>query len=400
MTRVICEWLAAASLLLTLLQSSNAGSGKSPIHCPCEVPVPIPESMVKMLCPCLPPTLSAQRYRAPRTLRNVRCIQHTTCNTGFGDRLLECLSFSALANLTGLSLHVHWQRTKDTLRHFGLFHDSLETLQSLMQWVDFRSIGITLSFTPVCRSIPVPIRNTGMFLSAQAYSSFRNYLDPGVTMDEYHRKYRQAALQLQPGPRGREFLAKFLRDDVLPYASIHIRRTDKVWPIEGKFRNTQIQLQNITEATLKSAQQLEAAGIRSFYVASDSPGDWQTMVSSLEALGMDVVAKDARELQGADLDMLEFWMMAKSIAILQAVRFSTFSTAASLVGDVPLLNTDRTSNAVIQNFVAQSLPFAKLHSLSRDHERFWISVSVRLEQQSSLLEIRNTIARKEVEWAL
>lgn len=175
---------------------------------------------------------------------------------------------------------------------------------------------------------------------------------------EYSSMYRKCAQDTQSKPR----VAKMICREVLSNTTgVHIRRGDKMLAkvqLEANARHSLMHEQTDEEwrlVALRSLQycaQLISQGHTRFFVSGDESLVLAGYVRKLEELGGVVVDADAASscfsrtqrlvyalltrLRGTNvLDMMRF---ATCDRILQVAKYSSFSTAAALLGDVPLIN--------------------------------------------------------------
>jgi hypothetical protein len=161
-------------------------------------------------------------------------------------------------------------------------------------------------------------------------------LDPTIPLQRVVDAYRDAAFGTEHAPPLEAAQPAGLAGRI----GVHVRLGDKLVAQETSHDMSEATWRGIERDALGYLERCIAAGWGSF-VCGDDPGYTAALAGRLRARGGDVVMSDPGRMPGALVGaagLLDLFALARCALIVQMTKYSTFSMAASLIGDVPLVN--------------------------------------------------------------
>lgn len=300
-------------------------------------------------------------------------------NTGLGDRLVDIWAFSAFAKCLNMELVTYWPRLpiesqisfgtrlrQSDLSKLITFPENVTFVRDLNQALEVE--GAVRCFHPFGPGTNWPRSFYERYIEALQHnrysdlmSDFRDRLlaaglprwfKPVRPLDisaaahdeyfarekipgyeEYFRAVIEAARQTRPKATLKKRIDRLLTDNMI---SVHLRRGDKVnkrptpWEIHN---NALVKLDADTRACIKI---FSTGAIKRIFVCSDSKGAKKDYVNFSNEQEMKTA--EAKAVGKMSQMLLDFFLLSSSKCIIQSQKFSSFSNAAAMANQVPIIN--------------------------------------------------------------
>jgi hypothetical protein len=281
------------------------------------------------------------------------------CRSGLGDRFLDVWAALTLARLhdAGAHLFIGWHPGRSFASFVGDYGISAFSLAgcSFADQPPPGALAMPAQFSHTalnaCGVVPLPggalqlVLRTGMIWGNSSperlHADLAFYgLDPAIPLQAVIAAYRGAAA----GTRAAAGLEAALPQDLCRRVGVHLRLGDKLVPDETDIDMSPRTWRRIEGETVAYLERCIAAG-HSIFVCGDSPPYQAALVEHLRALGGDVATAEAGRLPPPALvgggALLDFFALTRCALIVQMTKYSTFSMAAALAGNLPLVNFQR-----------------------------------------------------------
>ena len=164
-------------------------------------------------------------------------------------------------------------------------------------------------------------------------------LDPEIPLQRIIETYRNVAQSTVPGRQ----ICERIPENMGKKIGVHVRLQDKIVETEIPWEMTRETWRSIEMKSVLYLDRCIARG-ESLYICSDDPRYKQAFIEDLRNRQADVMELERKnadqELIGLD-DLVEFFTLSKCKYIMQMTKYSAYSMAAAMVGDIPLLNVYR-----------------------------------------------------------
>ncbi|MEM9408521.1 MAG: hypothetical protein AAGA81_20990 [Acidobacteriota bacterium] len=164
-------------------------------------------------------------------------------------------------------------------------------------------------------------------------------LDPQLTLEEIVETYRGVAADTVPSPD----VVEGIPADIASRVGVHVRLTDKVLPDD--------QSEVAFEMSIATWKSIEASGLRyleqavergeKFFICSDDLAYRDELIERVQALGGDAVCASVPAQHGDRAGypaLVDFFGLTRCARVVQMTKYSTFSIAAALSGELALRN--------------------------------------------------------------
>ncbi len=169
-------------------------------------------------------------------------------------------------------------------------------------------------------------------------------LDPRIPPERVVDIYRGVAASTAPLPS----IVSAAPEDIETRVGIHIRLGDKLVMNETSTDMSLLTWRSIERDAVAYMEQCIDRG-EPLFVCSDDPVYKAALIDHLRSKGGDVVTVatdlDPHKVPGNPA-LVDFFALSRCTRIVQMTKYSTFSLAAALVGDVPLVNFYRDESGV------------------------------------------------------
>jgi hypothetical protein len=118
---------------------------------------------------------------------------------------------------------------------------------------------------------------------------------------------------------------------------IHIRLSDKCVDVPNDFTMSKDEYENIKRKCKDFIAQQDPSD-SNFFVCSEDQTACNDMKMYIQGLGKTVVNVDHTDLKHDEHAILDFFSLSRCKFIVQCTKYSTFSIAASLINNIPLVN--------------------------------------------------------------
>lgn len=276
-----------------------------------------------------------------------------------GDWLLSVVGFAALSRLRGRLPIVQWQRV-DTVHQDGGYATFLFALDEIVMTDQPVGAGIDRysTFRPGYGFSPFFVRAAAKAANVSA------------SLADVSAAFRRAAWHVRPS----RAVLRALPPGLEAAVGVHLRRSDKVkvleasggkMPEEVGWEQTPADFDTITRhVRAHLLALLEERPEAAFYLASEDTG-WRAEFASFIAnasRGRATVLPPASAGEGSGFAAAaDLFALSRCASVVQGVKHSSFSLAAALVGDVPLVNFGAQVAGWDRNLVRLYAPVVRLH---------------------------------------
>jgi hypothetical protein len=277
------------------------------------------------------------------------------CRSGFGDRLLDMWAAKTIANLHDADkvLSVRWHKG----HQFSSFVGDYDTAA-------FSVAGCTFVELPPQGAVSMPgqfshteLNPSGIFqisrdwwqIALRAGMIWGNSspdrlladlafyrLDPSISLQYIIDMYRRVACSTLPELS----IQSAVPESIDASIGVHLRLGDKLVARETSIDMSEVTWRAIERQTVTYLEHCIRRR-RPIFVCSDDLAYKRALIDHLRSKGGSVVTTDpagpARKFAGAAA-LADFFALSRCSIIVQMTKYSTFSLASSLVGDVPLIN--------------------------------------------------------------
>jgi hypothetical protein len=276
---------------------------------------------------------------------------------GLGDRILDTIGASVIRLLlSGIPIEI---KTRNHQRNRDHYDPRLIDISALnVAWSravgddddDHHRTEIKQELVNDQPSVTLSPYNVHTFLgkySAAATPTPRHY-----TYDEVINAYINMASRIQPSP----VISKYIPEGLESHIGIHLRRTDKIvenpdashemTPVEYDVIITRLKL--YVQEYISTQRPDETTY---FYVLSDDEVYKDEFIQYLHTVGNDAnrniqvtttserdIPEHIRQTYAGAYPVLEFFALQRCKMIIQCAKYSTFSMAAALISQKPLVN--------------------------------------------------------------
>lgn len=284
------------------------------------------------------------------------------CRSGFGDRITDLWAAVTIARLhdPDVEVTITWRENGKTFRGFvgnysrDLFSISGCRFVPYRPWESrsFRRKERRFNDRTRIDDCLLPLRSGACQIVLRSGSEWGNNcpdrlhgelsyyeLDPAIELSRIVDTYRSVARSTEPAAS----LKDSFPDDVSSRLGIHLRLQDKLKAepnAERAFTMSEATWNGIEARSMEYIQTCIARGEK-FFICSDDMEYRDEVVQRIKALGGDIVCADIRpehsQISGYAA-LVDFFCLARCSEIIQMTKYSTYSIAAALVGDVPLVN--------------------------------------------------------------
>ncbi len=278
------------------------------------------------------------------------------CRSGFGDRLLDLWAAVTIARLHDprAAVEIRWDEGLTFAGFVGIYATELFALGGC-SWVESSPPGaepVTKLFGPanLNERTVVPLANGARQIVLRSGKHWANThpdrlredlacygLDPALPLQRIGEAYRGVARSTAPDPR----IEPAIPGDVARRVGVHVRLQDKLVVEENAFEMDEATWQAIERDGRVEIERCIDRG-EPLFVCSDDLDYRGALVERIRSRGGDVAVASAEAAPGAELPgydaLVDFFALSRCARILQLTKFSTFSIAAALVGDAPLVN--------------------------------------------------------------
>jgi hypothetical protein len=275
------------------------------------------------------------------------------CRSGFGNRLTDLWGAVTIASLThpGAKLAVHWARSGNRYPGFvGRYSTQLFSVEGC-DFVARRPRGSLAIESPHDDTrleercwVPVSAetrqlvlrsgRNWGNNCPDRLYGERRHYgLADDIGAERLAPAYRVAARGTKPAAE----VEAGIPADIEKRVGVHVRLTDKLVDEENAFEMSCDTWRAVEERGMRCIERC-IAWSEPFFVCSDDREYRDRLVARIRDMCGDVVTASPRRGEPGLEAIVDFFALSRSLRIVQMTKYSTFSTAAALAGDVPLVN--------------------------------------------------------------
>jgi hypothetical protein len=279
------------------------------------------------------------------------------CLSGYGDRVTDlwaALTIARLHDPTG-KVDVHWSKTGNKYQGFvGRYATNLFSVHNCRFVRDVprnaqRAKGrqftdsdparqCIIQLTPATRQIILRSgREWGNSCPDRLYRDLSFYeLDTNVSKERLIETYQSVARSTHPSRQ----VAAAIPDDISERVGVHIRLTDKLVDEENTF-----EMSAATWSSIERQGQLQVERCIDsrvpLFVCSDDPTYKAALIKEVRLKGGNVViANRSRRLTNRSgyAALVDFFALSQCSRIIQMTKYSTFSIAAAIRGNVPLVN--------------------------------------------------------------
>ena len=280
--------------------------------------------------------------------------------SGFGDRLLDLWAAITVSQLRhpDRELAVRWSKGHTFKAFVGEYSTDLFSIGGcrFVRRVPFggKSIPKKFSHTKLNDHGLRPLSKTGEQIILRHGMNFGNncpdriyenlafyHLEGQVSHADVVRRFLSIAHSTTPSFK----VVAGIPHDIRNRVGVHIRLTDKLVKDEEEFSMSAETWRKIETDVSARLHQYAAEGVPLF-VCSDDKEYLATIVQDLRARGADVAlsAPVAKYIGPPGYEALvDFFALARCSKVLQMTKYSTFSMAAAMIGNVPLVNFFSTS---------------------------------------------------------
>ena len=246
-----------------------------------------------------------------------------TVRNGLGDRLLDSIGYSVISRKRGLVPVVNWCHAEDFNRvNFGRS--------------SYDSNLFIFPFKTVCQDTPSPAAPYASFSGSSfnpdaVAAMFEKKLD-----DELLNIFIDVATKIKPSPALEMYISSM---ELAGAVGVHLRKSDKIRqdaidgdPIYFSVDEFNDIMQKVKQYIISNY----ALGQR-FYLCSEDASHKAEFKNFIESAGKDFTIVEGHNYYEVS-DVLDFFCLSRCKEIIQAIKYSTFSMAAAIIGRKPLIN--------------------------------------------------------------
>lgn len=259
---------------------------------------------------------------------------HVKMTNGVGDRILDLISTFTIATFTGADIKIEWDvsQTYYLPRQYDL---SLLNLTNLPSHKVVESIDNHININPSATLTPYYVYK---MLGSQTSPSLEAVVSSFIST--------AAKIQIS------QELSQYIPSNIEDCVAIHLRRTDKIID-EDNGIVVSTSANDIIMARLFAwiERYIGANDTISFYVCTDDPDYKSGFIAKVKAMGQklgkhvtiittekELLPTAFRDAHVGAYELLEMFCLRKCKTIVQSTRYSTFSMAAALMSQKPLIN--------------------------------------------------------------
>ena len=281
-----------------------------------------------------------------------------SCRSGFGDRLTDLWAALTIARLREpeASVAVYWEEAGKSYAGFQADYSTKLFGIKGAKFISKRPLGSSrrkssYSTTEMCEECILPIgsnrqqiilrseKNWGGNCPDRLFKDLDFYkLDPRMGRDKLAETYAAVARATHPSQE----VASAIPVDISERIGFHVRLTDK---LVGEDTSIDMSADTWRSIEARGMQRIEACvenGLKLF-ICSEDREYCDRILSKVASLGGDAVVApsiDPNNYSAGFSALVDFFALSRCKAIVQMTKYSTFSIAACLVGDVPIVNLD------------------------------------------------------------
>jgi hypothetical protein len=259
------------------------------------------------------------------------------CHNGLGDRLLDILGASVLCQHLGCGvMELEWDMDHRNFLWGKALYD-----------INLIDLG-GLNFTRVNGLSNFVNTNPSDTLAPYKVYSFIKSKGVSVTFDNVVQQYINLASTIRPT----EIISPYLSPDLPKCVAIHLRKTDKVVSATDDISISQEGFDALMTKCFEWIRNYIANTPQPyFYVCSEDKDHKDDVITKIRGIGSELnkevrilttseddIPKDVREKYVGAFEIFEFFCLTQCAAILQATKYSTFSTTAAIISQKPLYN--------------------------------------------------------------
>lgn len=283
--------------------------------------------------------------------------------SGFGDRLVELWGALTVAHLLDpeAKVAVFWDLSGNKHRGFSAQYDpSLFSVKSC-DFLQTKPRGLrkrNKRFDPVLRvekclqHVPPGVLRLrlrseaewGNSIPDRIHSDLEHYgITENFTLPQVSDAYRRAATGTAPAAS----ISKHIPSDIAQRVGFHIRRGDKLVDADSDIEMDSASWDRLEHRGLEHMKACVTSKTPMF-VCSDDVGFRNEVVERIRGMGGDVLVTDIGSFREEDgfAAITDFFTLAACREIVQMTKYSTFSIAAALVGNLPLVHLVRADDPV------------------------------------------------------
>lgn len=285
---------------------------------------------------------------------------------GFGDRILDCISFFTVCNLLNKKGIYLWNKDgknpilwkspnsnkmtydinlfffdKDDNKILYEIKNKYENFEifSFREIIDIEEKNLKRKKYSGGTATPYRVLNS---------SKIKEQILPNISSENYILKYKQTANILKPC----KLLESCINKNLNKCIGIHIRRTDKIkntrkiWEIlPEEQKNLDIKLENYIKNILEKKEE-------NFFVCGDDINYVKYLSNYIISNGGNIYGYDNNfekytKIEGFNA-LLDFFSLSNCKCIIQNTKYTTFSMAASMINNTEIINLYGKENNLIQ----------------------------------------------------
>jgi hypothetical protein len=287
------------------------------------------------------------------------------CRSGFGDRLVELWAAMTVARILtpGCSLEVYWDEGGNKYPGFtGAYSTALFSIAgcTFSQQIPRGAVRMRkkrFSESERAKNCIRLLRSGGRQIILRSGANWGNScpdrlhadqdfygFDEELPIDRIVDTYHAIAHDTQPA----KIVGDAIPADIGTRVGIHIRITDKLVAEETPIEMSADSWHLIEKAGYAQIDHCVDRG-EPIFLCSDSSNYAAQIIDYINKRGGDVVTArldPAHANQPGYDSIVDFFALSRTQRIIQMTKYSTFSIAAAICGDVPLVNLDRRDSAV------------------------------------------------------
>ena len=277
------------------------------------------------------------------------------CPSGFGDRILDIWAAATIARLLepAAQLSIRWSEGLEFQAFSATYATDLFTIDNIQfvdkQPPDSSSTDKRHSRTHLNETCIIPIspdtlqimlRGGRSWATSSPKRIFNDAVHYGLNEDldlgEIMSTFRCIATTTVP----KDQIARAIPNDASKRVGIHVRLSDKLVKRELPWDMSVVTWRFIEAKSIACIEQCVTNG-EPMLICSDDPDYRDALISYIRSKGGDAITTalpaSLSNKPGAEA-LLDFFALASTSRIIQMSKYSTFSMAAALTGNIPLVN--------------------------------------------------------------
>jgi len=277
------------------------------------------------------------------------------CPSGFGDRILDIWATATIARLLepAARLSIRWSNGLEFQAFSAVYATDLFTINNI-QFVnssppDSTNTDKRFSRTHLNEKCIIPIspdtlqivlRGGRSWATSSPKRIFNDAVHYGLNADldlgEIMSTFRHIATTTVP----KDQIARAIPNDAGKRVGIHVRLSDKLVKRESPWDMSVVTWRFIEAKSIACIEQC-VTNDEPMLICSDDPDYRDALIQYIRSKGGDAITTalppSLSNKPGAEA-LLDFFALASTSRIIQMSKYSTFSMAAALTGNIPLVN--------------------------------------------------------------